>query len=308
MEAIMKPKRIVLGVAIFALLNGLDRAHSADKVLVPGNPPLTQGMLDLDIAAAELLLDSRFTDAQRREYCDIVIEDWKGFLTVEKRQRVQNLDGWGKLPTWSNYRRNEVRAFNQAKFRAARAKDKSGASRWLVALDAETSKPGSKRNPVLVDAKPQLTQLLVDGYTDYLEIMIDLSASGGFTPLQRRTLQHYVVKDWKKMSDDDRKELLTDLERWTEAAGLGSAEANKAVPALRPKVLAQLLSERGSPRADWLLEVCHQERELHERKLAMEKLRHEGVKQALDAMPFYKGGHWEKDAPTGKYIRWVPNR
>jgi hypothetical protein len=295
-------------VDVLILLGSLKSARSEEKVLVAGNPPLTQKMVDLDIAAAELLLDLRFTEAQRREYRDKFIEDWRGFTTAEKRQRAQSLEGWAKLPTWSNYRRNEIRAFNQAKFRAEWAKDKSGACRWLVALDAEISKPGSTRNPVLVDVMPPLTQLLVDRYTDYLEIMIDLSSSGGFTPLQRQVLQDYLVKDWKKMSGDDRKELLTDLERWTEAAGRGSAEANKAVPALRPKVLAQLRSDRGSPRAEWLLEVCHQERESHERKLAMEKLRHEGVKQALDAMPFYKGGHWEKDAVTGKYIRWVPNR
>ena len=71
--------------------------------------------------------------------------------------------------------------------------------------------------------------------------------------------------------------------------------------------MAQLRGDGGSPRAEWLLEVCHQERELHERNMAMEKLRHEGVRQALDVMPFHKGGHWEKDALTGKYIRWVPN-
>jgi hypothetical protein len=294
--------------SVIVLLGGVNSTRAADKVVVPGTPPLTQAMVDLDISAAELLLDLRFTDAQRREYGDILIESWKGLATAEKRQRAKNLDGWAKLPTWNRYRRNEIRAFNQVKFRAAWAKDKSGPGQWLHSLDAETSKPGSSRNPVLVDVEPSLTQLLVDRYIDYLEIMIDLSLSGGFTPLQRRVFQDYLVKDWKKMSADDRKELLADVDRWTEAAGQGSAEANKAVPALRPKVLAQLRSDRGSQRGEWLLEVCHQEHELHERNIAMEKLRHEGVQRGLDAMPFYKGGHWEKDALTGKYIRWVPNR
>jgi hypothetical protein len=304
----MKANYLHWTVAVLLLMNGLNFARGADKVLVPGNPPLTQAMVDLDTAAVELILDVRLTDAQRREYSETSIESWKGLTSAEKRQRAKNLEGWAKLPTWSRYRRNEIRAFNQAKFRAAWAKDKSGPGQWLLALDAETSKPGSSRNPVLVDVEPPLTQLLVDHYIDYLEIMIDLSLSGGFTPLQRRVFQDYLVKDWKKMSADDRKELLADVDRWTEAAGQGSAEANKAVPALRPKVLAQLRSDRGSPRGEWLLEVCHQEHELHERNIAMEKLRHEGVQQALDAMPFYKGGHWEKDALTGKYIRWVPNR
>jgi hypothetical protein len=293
--------------AALILSTTVNRARGADKVLVGGRLPLTQGMIDLDTAAVELLLDLRFTTAERREFRDLSIKKWKGLATDEKLQAIQALKGWAKLPTWNNYRRNEIRALNQARFRAAWAKDKWEVGPWLLALDAEISQPGSTRNPVLVDARPPLTQFLVNRYTDYVEIMIDLSVSGGFTPMQRRVFQEYLVKDWKKMSPDDREELLTDLERWTEAAGQGRAEAYKAVSALKPKVLAQLRGDGGSRRAEWLLEVCHRERELHERNMAMENLRHEGVRQALDAMPVYKGGHWEIDAHTGKRIRWVPN-
>ena len=97
--------------AALILSTTVNRARGADKVLVGAKPPLTQGMIDLDTAAVELLLDLRFTAAERREYRDVWIKKWKGLATDEKGQAIQALKGWAKLPTWSNYRRNEIRAF-----------------------------------------------------------------------------------------------------------------------------------------------------------------------------------------------------
>jgi hypothetical protein len=37
----------------------------------------------------------------------------------------------------------------------------------------------------------------VDRYGDYVEVMLDLSVSGGLTAPQRQVLQEYLVKDWK---------------------------------------------------------------------------------------------------------------
>jgi hypothetical protein len=140
--------------------------------------------------------------------------------------------------------------------------------------------------------------------------MIDLSVSGGFTAPQRQVLREYLVKEWKTMSADNRKELLTDLERWSEAAGQGSAsgEADNCIGALRPKVMAQLGTTQDRQLSRWLLEVVNKDREQHARNLALEKLRHQGVVQALDAMPTSISAYWKYNPKSGKYDIWVPRR
>jgi hypothetical protein len=151
----------------------------------------------------------------------------------------------------------------------------------------------------------------VDRYIDYLEIMIDLSLGGGFTAPQREVLQDYLVKDWKKMSADDRKELLGDVKRWADAAARGTDDANKCLKALRPKVLAQLRTSHNEPRSVWLLEVFDQARALYQRRLAELKRQYDKDQLALDAMPDGKDhspGRWEYNPNSGKYDRWVPNR
>jgi hypothetical protein len=282
-----------------------------NPILVAGDPPLTQSLIDLDTATEELLLDLRLTDEQRREYQRLFIDDWKGWDQNERRRQAKIIESWSGLPTWSSYQRNMQRTLDQPRALAARAKGLGKTNRWLLELHASMSKPGSARNPVLVAGEPPLTQLAVDRYTDYVEVMIDLSLSGGFTTPQRQVLQDYLVKDWKKMSTDDRQELLGDVKRWEDAAAEGTAQANKCLNALRPKVVAQLRTARDDPRSVWLLEVFDEARALYQRRLAELKRQYSKAQAAIDAMPDgrdHSPGRWVYNPGSGKYDRWVPNR
>jgi hypothetical protein len=282
-----------------------------NPILVAGDPPLTLAMIDLNTAAGEVVLDLRLSEKQRREYQRLLTEEWKGLGAAEKQKRARDFKLLEQLPTWSDYRRNEIRAFNQAQFRASWAKDPTAANRWWAALDREASRPGSARNPVLLNTNPPLTQLLVDRYIDYLEIMLDLSLGGGFTAPQRQVLQDHLVKDWKEMPAGDRGELLGDVKRWAAAAAGGADKANQCINALRPKVLTQLRTTSTGPRSAWLLEVFDQARALHRRTIAQLKRQHDKKASAIDAMPDGKDhgpGRWEYNPNTRKYDRWVPNR
>jgi hypothetical protein len=52
--------------AALILPTTVNRARGADKVLVGGKPPLTQGMIDLGTAAVELLLEQSRMDRPKR--------------------------------------------------------------------------------------------------------------------------------------------------------------------------------------------------------------------------------------------------
>jgi hypothetical protein len=276
-----------------------------NPILVASDPPLTQGMVDLDVAAVEVLLDFPLTDEQRQEYRRLMIGDWKQLDQDERRKRTKNLETWSELPTWNNARRHEVRALHHVKVREAWAKKPTDLTRWLLTLEQEVCKPGSARNPILVDAEEPLTQFVVDRYGDYLEFMVDLSVSGGFSAQEREILQGYLVKGWKKMSAEARKDLLADLKRWSDEAGRGGAAADECIRAMQPRLLAELRVARDDPLSQWLLAVRDREVELHKRNLARIKMEHEATMRTIDAMPTGKHGYWKYNSSTQRY-EWVP--
>jgi hypothetical protein len=279
------------------------------QVLVPSSgpegPALTQELADLDSDIMELIFDLTFTDEQRRECQRRLVEEWKG--RTNKQEWVNNTMTWTKLPTYRNYERNLQRTFTQSRLLALfRKPGASERDRWLLKLYASAFEPGSARNPVLVDSDPPLTQLLIDRYRDFLEPILDLSISGGFSAEQRKVLQDYFVADWKKMRAEERQELLSDIQRWSDAtSGAIAAEVNKAIPVLRLKLLARLRTA-GDQHSQWLLAVAAQERMKFE---MMSQIQRQVYQTRLGmAHNIGPGGTWEYNAATGSYDRWVPDR
>jgi hypothetical protein len=279
-----------------------------NPILVAGDPPLTQAMVDLEIAVVELLLDLRLTGRQRHEYQQLLLETWKKADQDGRVKWAQAIATWDRLPVWSNYQRSVHRAFERPNNVERWRKDSSGSARWLVALLEASSKPGGARNPVLVGGDPPLTQLVVDRYGDYLEVMLGLALGGGFTAAQREVLQEYLVKGWKTMGGDGRNALLADLERWSEAAARGSAAANECIGALRPKLVASIYTDKDRPLYRWLLGVLERERQLVERKKKDQEYAAE-LRRIVEEMRQNIGpppGHWAYNPATRRYDRWVP--
>jgi hypothetical protein len=279
-----------------------------NPILVAGDPPLTQAMSTLDRGRVELIFDLFLTEDQSREFQRLLIADWKKWDQKERRQWARTLEQWVELPAWNNYKRNELRALTQAKLRQKWATRPTTGSGWLLAIEAEVFKEGSARNPVLVAGEPPLTQLLVDRYADYLEIIVDLSVSGGFVAMERKIAQEYLVKGWKTMGAAQRKELIADLRSWTEAAGKGGIEADKYIVAMRPRFLAKLRAARDDPLSLWLVEVRKRETDLHQRNMALLKRKHEMALDTIRAIPTGPMGHWEYNSRTQRYDRWVEDR
>jgi hypothetical protein len=291
-----------------------DQRERRGEVLVPsrgpGDPALIQGVVDLDHDVLEMLFDLRFTDEQRRESQRLLVEEWKGMTQAKKQEWVKSVTSWAKpLPTLRPYGRNVQRASVLpgllAKFRKGGASERA---RWLLALYEAAYEPGSARNPVLVDGDPPLTQQLVDRYRDYVEVMLDLSLSGGFTDPERKVLQDYFVSDWRKMSAPERSELLADLKTWADATASASVpEVKGAVGALRPKLQAQLSTARDNQRSQWLLAIAARERQTFETLSAIDRMKHQTLRKAAEAMA-PPSGHYEYNGATGRHDRWVPDR
>jgi hypothetical protein len=275
-----------------------------NPIVVAGDPPLTKTMLDIETAFMECVLDLNLTVKQRAEHQRLFVENWKGLSQEQRVNAVKGNNNFAKLPTYRAYGRDLTRALNLPRLlKACAEKPDDPRARWFLPLYEARTKPGGDRNPVLVEGKPQLTQVLVDRYGDYLEVMLDLSITGGFTQPQRQVLQDYLVKDWKKMTAEERDELLIDLKRWEHAAGQGIDQAKHSISALRPKLMAQLSTARRDARSQWLLEIAVGERKKEEQAAKDQQMMFDAMRFIISKMD--DGSHWE--TRNGRLI-WVPGR
>jgi hypothetical protein len=290
-----------LAFATLLTLTILPAARAGDRVLVSGYPPLTQSLLDKQVWQIEWALDLTFTDQQRRESEELCIEDWK---TKNRSQRelsakttVRNYQSMSKLRP---FQLNMLRLSTQPASLAKWSKPGSSAlDQWLVALYEEAWKPGGTRNPILVAGDLALTQQAVVRYSDYVEWVLDFSASGGLSTQQRRILKDFLVKDWKKM---DQGAFLAKVKEWVEMAALQPQVWRNWSEAERPLLVAQLYAVKDE-RSRWLLETFKQEREKLDRMNETERQRHEAVMGLLGNLRG-SGGSFRDNASKGRY-EWV---
>jgi hypothetical protein len=277
-----------------------------NPILVASEPPLTRVVMDQRLMFVEWLLDLSLSDSQRRDYQRLFIKGWNSADRAKKADMVKNIQEWGKLlPQQSGYGRNVRRALVRPAMVAVWEKSPYPGDRWLLELYRSAYKVGGKRNPVLVKGEPVLTQAMVDSYGDYLEWTIDLSISGGLSEAQREVLRDYLVKDWKKMTREQRQEFQGTLDQWTRVTRADPRKRNELHGALQPKLLAELRTSR-EPRNVWLLEIHNKDRAEFKRRMEMEKQRHEMVMRIIDSMR--PTGRWEYNPVTRRHDRWVPYR
>jgi hypothetical protein len=272
-----------------------------NPILVDGESPLTRVLTDQRKLYMEWLLDLNLSDKEWQDYQALFIKGWKSADKDKKEPMVKNIQAWGEwLPRQSAYSRNLMRALHRPVMEAVWEKSPYPGDRWLLERYRADYKEGGKRNPVLVKGTPALTQMMVEGYGDYLEWAIDLSVGGGFTPAQRGVLKDYLVDHWKKGDKEQKEAIQEALVKWDEVIHASPDKRKELHGALQPKVLAQL---RGGSdeRSRWLLGISKQEAKQRALMLEIERARHESVMSAIRAaMP---RGEWVWDSRHG--YRWV---
>jgi hypothetical protein len=270
-----------------------DEAHKPggvrNAILVAGDPPLTQDMMDLYRTAMDYVLDIRMTDGQRDEFQKAFIDDWK---KNDPKQWAKNIESWRAPLSRNQYNCRVWRAGQQPLLLDGLRKSDEATDAWLLAAYEAAHKPGSDRNPVLAAGDPALTRDVVDQYGDMVEAVLDFSASGGLTDGQRRDLEDLLVKDWKGMDRAARQDLLQSLKKWPSP----------------PRFLAQLrAAPSGDQRSQYLLEIRNKEQEMAaEVRRLIQRSRETTIDAIRNAGPI--PGHYEYNSATGRYDRFVEDR
>jgi hypothetical protein len=277
-----------------------------NPILVPGDPPLTKQTMDQRVLFVEWLLRLSLTEGQRRDYQALFLEEWQRSDRARKESIAKDVASWKDLPTWNNYLRNDLRARNLPYFLPLWRRKGAGADdRWLAALYESAHRVGGPRNPMLVAGEPALTQAVVDGYGDYLEWAIDLSLLGGFSSAQRDVLKDYLIRDWKKMTAGERKEVLDALGRWAEVSRASPARRKELHTAWQAKLVADLRTAR-TARSVWLLAAHDAARAEFKRQVARLTAAHRRRMMAIDAMPDGTGSFYRYNPATRRYELVLP--
>jgi hypothetical protein len=156
---------------------------------------------------------------------------------------------------------------------------------------------------VLVPGEVPLTQLVVDRYRDYVEVIVDLRGDGLTRP-QRQVLQDYLVKEWKTMTPEEREDQFAEMQRWFDAAGEGARgdEAVKVINALRPKCLVRLEADKRESNK-WLLKGLADIREKEARQAKDQEMMFDAERFIIRQLN--GDGHWEYR--NGR-SQWVPGK
>ena len=186
-------------------------------VLVPGDPPLTQGTLDRNLDFWEWTLDLHLTEQQRTQWQRGWADAFRKKNDNAKAQTLSAVRGnvgfWDGMAKLSEAQRDLLRFQIQAAELAFLRQSAELEHKLLVGLYEDGHKPGGERNPILVASDPPLTQDMMDLYRTAMDYVLDVR----LTDRQRDEYQRLFIEDWNK---NDPKQWAQNIESWRQLLSL----------------------------------------------------------------------------------------
>jgi hypothetical protein len=249
----MRTLRCLLLPALLALL-GARAACAGDRILVPGNPPLTQKMADEYRERWEWYFDVQLSDQQRKQFHRLMISYWQKSNLSHKQGLAKGYARSQEMYTEHLQLKGQEQELNRSQVRSrwlgVLRKDTHPLSRYQIALYENAHKPGGTKNPILVAGEPPLTKALMDQRLLVAEWLLDLR----LTPEQDAEYRGLVLKEWKNSDRATRAKLGKVITVWGEWLPRSNAyERNMNRAAVLPRCLL-LWSDKDAGADDrWLL-------------------------------------------------------
>jgi hypothetical protein len=214
-----------------------------DRLLVPGNPPLTEGAVAVAAKFYEWALDVRLSEPQYLEFERLLADRWRQPGGAAKSDIVMAGQRWGEIIGMRVTARGETQPrVRDSVFARLRASN-DDAAHWLLARYTDAHR-------VLAPGNPPLTQSLADRIADYWEWALDVR----FDERERRELQQFQVAMWAQRDAAWKQSWITIIPAWwTTLSSLGPVERTVMRVGVRTRVLAEIRQDQKESFNAWRL-------------------------------------------------------
>jgi len=214
-----------------------------DRVLVSGDPALTEATVAAAAQFYEWALDVRLSEPQYVEFSRLLVDRWQQPGGAARADIVNTRSRWGEIVGMRVSARGDIQPRVQdstlSRLRgSARGDD---AARWLLARHAEA-------HQVLASGNPPLTEGLAERMADYWEWVLDVRLGDR----ERQELRQFQVAQWAARDAAWKRTWITIIPAWwTTMANLGPVERTVLRVQAQTNVLAEIRGNPGEPFNRW---------------------------------------------------------
>src|SRR5262245_20875498 len=214
-----------------------------DRLLVSGNPALTEGAVSVAAKFYEWSLDFRLSEPQYLEFERLLTARWKQPTGGTTRDIVKAGEQWSQILGMQVARRGEIQPQVQGSVLTRLRGTNDDAARWLLARYSDAHR-------ILAPGNPPLTQGLADRIADYWEWALDVRLS----ERERQEVQQFQVAMWPKKDAAWKQSWITVIPAWwTTMSSLGPVERTVMRVGVTTRVMAEMRQDPKEPFNVWRL-------------------------------------------------------
>jgi hypothetical protein len=151
----MNVRHSVLTVTVLILAGGLTPVWSQGKVLVPGDPPLTQQQVDTYTQFFSYLLAVKLDAAEIKTFQGLVVTDWKGWDRAGRDAFLKQLADWDAVTKKRDQFEYRAKLLPSYLDRQGDPKKTSAAERWMMEGYRTVYKKIADKSPIArMDKQP----------------------------------------------------------------------------------------------------------------------------------------------------------
>lgn len=247
----MKAHRLTVLAALLVLLSAVCPVRSADAILVPGNPALTQREVDQERAYLEWVLGLKMSEQTRTLHQRALVADWKEWDRDSRSRFLQGVETWSKMGRASGFDDAWRRTHNRGPVLLSIC-SKPDLFDALLALDLPSggAPPADPdRDRVLVPGSA-LTRGVVDQFSELIEWLFDLE----LTRVQGAALQELLIDEVKRGDKPAQEGTLSSIRFWGRVGRLNATDRRLVRAAYVPEFVANLPGTKDKTDR-WLLSV-----------------------------------------------------
>jgi hypothetical protein len=217
--------------------------RAQDRLLVPGNPPLTEAAAAGAAQFYEWALDVRLSEAQWSEFERLLVDRWKQPGGAARAEILSTSNRWSEIVGMRVTTRGEIqpRVQDSILSRLRGSTGGSDAAHWLLARYAEA-------HQTLAPGNPPLTKVLADRMADYWEWVLDVELGDR----DRQELQQFQIAQWAHKDAAWKRTWITIIPAWwTTMANLGPVERTLLRVEARTNVLKEVRGDPSEPFNRW---------------------------------------------------------